>query len=402
MDDSGERTIGGRFILAGALIVLLALAVTAELLLRVFQRASAGVPMTAWVLRRVPEQFPVSPFLVFGPRTEWRVPNRPATGYAYFNAQGFRHSKPVEPKAPGEYRIITLGGSTTEDLWNEAGIHWPLVMECRLQQMGRNDVRVLNGGMSAYSSAHTLVRLEMDVLAYDPDLVIVMDNVNDLTVNYVAEAAGVAVDPNYHVKYGRPEYTSIVGEADVVPSRLWNAIRARLRPGDKPQELHAEAGDISGGLAVFERNLRSMAAIARAHDVGLIFLTMPVADSDSLYSFTQAGFRAGRPQVGPLPPRRARFESDFAAYNESIERVGTATGTPVIRMHAELGADPAHFGDVVHYTTLGSITFGTAAARALEPLLPALTGAPAAGNGSSARACGWEKGAPSAQVALNP
>ena len=84
---------------------------------------------------------------------------------------------------PDEFRIITLGGSTTEDVWTEDGLHWPLWLERALKTPDLN-ARVYNTGMSAYTTAHSLVRLEFDVLDYQPDLVIVMHNVNDLVVNY--------------------------------------------------------------------------------------------------------------------------------------------------------------------------------------------------------------------------
>lgn len=153
----GEGELPGRR--SGMVLRLVLTLITTVLLmegtLRVYQRVSFGIPLTAWIPRRVPQQFPLSPFLVFGPRVDWRVPNRPPTPYTSFNPQGFRTTDTIGPKRSTEFRIIALGGSTTEDLWNDEGIHWPLVLECRLHQRGRTDVRVLNGAMSAYSSAHT-------------------------------------------------------------------------------------------------------------------------------------------------------------------------------------------------------------------------------------------------------
>ena len=56
-------------------------------------------------------RFPLSPFLVFGPRVNWDVPGREGLPTAHFNAQGFRSPHPVQPKQPGQLRIITLGMS---------------------------------------------------------------------------------------------------------------------------------------------------------------------------------------------------------------------------------------------------------------------------------------------------
>ena len=78
--------------------------------------------------------------------------------------------------------------------------------------------------------------------------------------------------------------------------------------------------------------------------------TMPVADSDSLFAYTQGGFQAGKAQVGPLPASRERFLADFGAYNATIERVARETGSILVPMHRLMGSDAGRFVDVVHYS----------------------------------------------------
>lgn len=56
-------------------------------------------------------------------------------------------------------------------------------------------MRVYNAAVSAYSTAHSLIRLEFDILQYERDLVIVMHNVNDLTVNYFAPMLSTTRQP---------------------------------------------------------------------------------------------------------------------------------------------------------------------------------------------------------------
>ena len=61
--------------------------------------------------------------------------------------------------------------------------------------------------MAAYATPHTLVRLQLDLLEYDPDLVLVMHAVNDLTVAYDAAHVGSEVDGHYAAKYSQPGFT---------------------------------------------------------------------------------------------------------------------------------------------------------------------------------------------------
>jgi lysophospholipase L1-like esterase len=261
-------------------------------------------------------------------------------------------------------------------------------MECRLRQAGRTDVHVLNGGMSAYTSAHTLVRLQFDVLAYQPDLVIVMENINDLTIPYRAALSGEAVDQNYLVRYGRKEMTGAVDQDDVVPIRVLRALRNRLRPEPPRQPLSVPV-DVTPGAALFERNLASIAGIAAVHGVPLVLLTMPMADSDSLYQYTRSGFNQGAVTVGPLPADYGAFQADFERYNRGVEKVGAENGVAVIRMHALMDRSSANFADLVHFTTAGTLRFGEIMAESVLPLLPA-NSEPLAPFHSGDSACGWD------------
>jgi lysophospholipase L1-like esterase len=262
-------------------------------------------------------------------------------------------------------------------------------MECRLQRGGRADVRVLNAGMSAYSSAHSLVRLQFDIVEHAPDMIIVMHNINDLTVNYAAAASRRSVDPNYLVKYGEVGYTGTLRESDISLSRLWNAARARLLTKEGVSAARWGSYDLASGRRMFERNLKHIAAIARANGIAVVFATMPSAASDSLYEYQQSRAREGDANAGPLPVRRADFVSDFAAYNESVELAARETDAALVPMHRLLGGDASLFVDVIHYSSAGSRAFGNRMAERIAPLLPA----PRPGQLLTERvpACGWEK-----------
>lgn len=358
-------------------LTCLVLALAAEFGLREWQKARRGTPVFSWLPDHRPEtHFPYDPFLVFGPRINYQLPNKTHPEFAFFNHQGFRTTDTIGAKPPGEFRIIALGGSTTEDANTVEGWHWPLTLQEELRASGHTNVRVLNAGMGAYSSAHSLVQLEFDMLQFQPDLVLVMHNVNDLTVNYYAARFGQRVDPSYHVKFGIKSYTGVVDDRDVVLSRLWHSARVRL---DRllhgvPTGAISDSISIDEGLAAFQRNLRSIAAVGRAHGTEVVMLTMPVSRSREIYDSTRAQARGSDP--GYFPSHR-RFLRDFDAYNDAVKAVGQAASVAVIDMEAAMrGHDATFFLDVVHYSDEGSRTFGRTLAAELAPLLPAAAGTP--------------------------
>lgn len=352
------------------LILLLVTFALVEGALRVAQFARFGTSLTTLLPNHRERRFIQSPFLVFGPRIDWQIPGKPNPEFAYFNSQGFRTREHVGGKLPGHVRIIAIGGSTTEDVWNEDGLHWPLWLERRLVANGASDVKVYNAGMSAYSSAHDLIRLSFDVLDYEPDIVVMMHNINDLIVNYYAALDGRDVDPHYRAAFGQKLYTGDVDEGDVIVSRFVHAVRSRWVELTQADKVVPATYSIDKGLQYFKRNLRSIDAVVADRGSQLVLLTMPVCDSEEVYRIVESHGR--RQFSAPLPNDFRRFLRDFEAYNEAIRQVGASRRIPVVDMARLFGGSREMFSDFVHYNARGSQNFGAVLASQLAPLVQKL------------------------------
>jgi lysophospholipase L1-like esterase len=304
--------------------------------------------------------------LVFGPRVDWEIPDKDHAEAAYFNRQGFRTRETIGAKGEDEFRIIALGGSTTEDAWNEAGIHWPLVLERELHAAGHRHVRVLNAGMSAYSSAHSLVQYEFHIVEFDPDLLLVMHNINDLDVTYFAARLGEPIDSNYAAKYSQRGFTGDVDDDDVVISRLAHSIAAHLAELRAPGPTPLPDYDLREGLRLFHRNLRNLILLARSNGTDVVLLTMPVDRSRDFDPIRLQGTHYGS------PPTREQFLADFERFNREARRVADSEQVALVDMAALMPQEPSYFADSVHYTTAGTEAFGKllAADPAFRSLLP--------------------------------
>ena len=341
----------------------------AEWAIRVMQSSTYGTPVLSLLPVFRDTRFQLSPFLVFGPRVDWEIPGKAIPELARFNDEGFRLNGPVPAREPGEYRIIAVGGSTTENVWNEAGIHWPLVAQCRLRDQGY-PVRILNAAMSAYSTAQSLVRLQFGLVEHDPDMVLVMHAVNDLTVNYTAAALGREVDPHYLVKYGGKGYTGEIDAGDIVLSRVGRGIRNRLWPRREASlPPPAWAYDMERGVGFFSRNLRSIAHWAAAEGVEVALLTMPYSRDSARYVLLQEPTGGGSPGLGVLPEQHI-FSRDMDRYNQAIREVAQEEGVLLLDMATYLQEREGDLVDPVHYSTAGILRFGEIVATTLAPSLP--------------------------------
>lgn len=352
-------------ILASTITVLVVL----EVGLRVIQYVRDGTHPLVFLPNYRERTFQRSPFLPFGPRVNWSFEREGDPAWTRFNDMGIRMPDALPAPEGGEFRVLALGGSTTENVWNELGIHWPLAVECMARREGKRNIQVLNAAMSAYSTAHSLVRYQLDLVDTDPDLVLIMHNINDLTVSYHAAAEGKAVDPNYLVKYGAKSYAGQVDESDVVVSRLASFLRASLLPTPSP-DVPSESWvyDLGEGERLLRRNLGYIVQSVRASGATPVLLTMP-RSGDSRWVDLARGGDLGTAGL-TLLPSSSRFFEDFDRFNDVIREVAEVEGVPLVDMSKELVEDADTFVDIVHYSTEGIRSFAATLYARLNPHLP--------------------------------
>lgn len=108
--------------------------------------------------------------------------------------------------ANNTFRIVTLGGSTTDSTLSNIK-SWPEILYEKLSKFNKN-IEVYNGGISAYRAAQELQKLMRDVvMILKPDMVISYSGINDsseirlepkhpFTVNYRADIVRKCISKN--------------------------------------------------------------------------------------------------------------------------------------------------------------------------------------------------------------
>ena len=95
------------------------------------------------------------------------------------NSLGLR-SPEVHPKQPGEFRILSLGESTTfGTAVTDKETYSALLEEFLNEKTDSNNVTVINAGVGAYSSFQSLKYLELRGLKLEPDLILFYHEIND-------------------------------------------------------------------------------------------------------------------------------------------------------------------------------------------------------------------------------
>jgi lysophospholipase L1-like esterase len=249
--------------------------------------------------------------------------------------------------APGERRVIALGGSTSF-FSDYAGA---LAARLRTEDPAlAASLRVASAGTPGYTTLQTLVNFQTRVLPLRPQVVLVYHGINDLlplTVRggdpedfpgWIALTTSVS-GRRFNLRDGLLDrsafYTLLYNRA------LALARRARRRD-------YSERAAFAPG---FERHLESLVGLCRAHRVGVVLVTFAL--------------RTPEPGRGSTWGPETAVAAGVGRHNAAVRALAERHGLPLVDAAAALDGRPGLFRDLCHFTERGRD-------RLAELILPAL------------------------------
>ncbi|CAA0117741.1 Uncharacterised protein [BD1-7 clade bacterium] len=288
-----------------------------------------------------------------------------------FISPSFVHDNP-------DVTIAFLGGSTTECAVVDVHKRFPYavgkILEAEDSELAIN---ALNHGISGNNSMHSFNALVNKVMRFEPDIVILMHNFNDLThlVHYgnFWNASG-----SHSLIVGRPDPMSsewlIRVVKDFVKSMFPNIVSVlnsqRLDDFYDVREAEPPKLDVNTRediLASFSKSLLAFIAVSRAQDVRPVLMTQASRFSDA--TLTPEFVRALEIHL------KAKFSDYHALYmemNEVIRSVARQEGVTLIDLATEIPSTDEYMYDVIHFTNKGSIAVAGVIAEELASELQVL------------------------------
>ena len=270
----------------------------------------------------------------------------------HINALGMRGPEAAVVKAPGVFRILCLGGSTTfGSAASRDDATYPAQLQLLLDEAvasGRvidgRSFEVLNCGVGSWNSGDTLINLELRLLDLQPDAILDYDCVNDLLLiqarDFRSDYSHIRRPPPIHEV--TPFERFLLGhvrtyahlargtnpEAQFLGLAAWVFVdgwRERLVPSS---EWINEAG-----LSTLARNLTNIVAVSRAHGI------VPVLSSFAVRS--SAG--VGADGLGRVMPRA----------NAVIRDLAVQLDVPIVPAAERLSDQEPLFRDWMHFNDEG-------------------------------------------------
>lgn len=333
------------------------------------------------------------------------------------NRQGIRGQELEE----FEYRILAVGGSTTECLYLDDAETWTALVETELARTsdGR-DVWVGNAGKSGMNLRDHVVLLETLLERHPPvQMIILLAGVNDLTVRLrdgdferslppLEERSewDLRIKRNFALAPDRNVHGAMTGTgvAETWLSRLaiYGAYRSARR---NVRQLLSERGLVQGddggiyqswrearskatvvldampslrlALADYRKHLLQAVEIASRHSIQLVLVTQPALWRDDLDKAEQKLLWLGG--VGDF--QRERIETYYSAsaladgleaFNGITRAVCDERGLKCIDLAASIPREVEYFYDDVHFTEAGSQAVSRNIVHELQKIRPFL------------------------------
>jgi lysophospholipase L1-like esterase len=285
------------------------------------------------------------------------------------NKLGLRsHTLETIAKPAGTYRIVFLGGSTTENSDLPEEETFPGRIEARLVERfkGSPRIEVGNAGFGGASTNVELAQLAHRVLALDPDLVVFLDPaMNDLheslradwepTTYYLAQPQGgprfndwlVGQSRLLAVLSGKYSTTEAMNGHDLTLMRV--AMRRERPVLEPPADF-----DLGRGIPRFKANQRRMVRLCADEGIPCVLMTEPTLLKENMTKEEDDVIHSVLIVGTDWNLRPATELAALERYNDATREDAAKEGALLADTARDVPRDLEHFSDDVHLTRAGN------------------------------------------------
>jgi hypothetical protein len=273
--------------------------------------------------------------------------------------------------------IVFLGGSTTECRFVSEEHRFPYLAGVLLEQQTGIKINSYNAARSGNNSLHSLDILLNKVIPINPDIVVMLHNINDLVVllyessywnpkssKSVIFDINKEIDANFY-KIIRDRYIPNLAAA---MRNFDKSLRSLYKSDKKSSDEFAKIRgkhltvDKSAMVDQFEMNLQSFIYLCKARNITPVLMTMPSRfkekpDQNILVTFKNVSLDY------------SQFRELFNLFNNSILKKAHENNIMVIDLAKEIPQENEFMCDVVHYTDKGARKIADIISGRLQPVV---------------------------------
>ena len=277
--------------------------------------------------------------------------------------------------------IVFLGGSTTECVYVDEDNRFPYLTGRLLERRTRLKVNSYNAGRSGNNTLHCLNVLLNKVVNLKPDVVVLMENINDLAI-LMYDRTYWNDHPSRSPLIEKPPTFKTVGKdleqtfhlvRDLTFPNLYREVK-QWSPFGRPEkgdEFHGARGKkitLDQELLVreFSLNLQTFINICRAREITPVLMTQASRLTESPDPLIQKMMRSLEVSQGIT---YADFKAAFDRLNQAIRDVGAKNQVLVIDLAREIPPVKENICVVAHFNDRGSRLVAARIAADLIPII---------------------------------
>jgi hypothetical protein len=280
--------------------------------------------------------------------------------------------------------IAFLGGSTTECVYVEEQNRFPYLAGRLLENQTRLKVNSYNAGRSGNNTLHCLNILLNKVVNLRPEVVVLMENINDLAIlmydktywnSNPSRSPLIEKKPNFKTVSKDLEQTFHLVR-DLTFPNLARELKKRFQfgsaaRGDEFKEVRGQKITIDQEFMVreFSLNLQTFIHMCRARGITPVLMTQASRLTDHPDALIERMMQRLETRQGIT---YAAFKGAFDRLNQTIREVGAKNQVLVIDLAQEIPPVKDYICDVAHFNDQGSRLVATRIAADLTPALAPL------------------------------
>ncbi len=288
--------------------------------------------------------------------------------------------------------LVFLGGSTTECTYVDEDQRCPYLAGRLIEQQTGLQVNSYNAGRSGNNTLHCLNILLNKVVNLKPDIVILMENINDLAI-LMYEKTYWNTNPSRSPIQERLPTFNTVGQdlrqtfylaRDLTFPYLTRELKkifafAGKTKGDEFQGVRGRKVTIDQELVVreYSLNLQTFINLCRARSITPVLMTQAsrlTDHPDPLIKKLMGNLEASQGIT------YGEFKSAFDRLNQTVREVGAQHQVLVIDLAKEIPPEKENICDVAHFNDRGSRLVAERLSADLTPIITRLAKKPLSGN----------------------
>jgi lysophospholipase L1-like esterase len=287
--------------------------------------------------------------------------------------------------------LAFLGGSTTECVYVDEESRFPYLAGRLLEQKTGLQVNSYNAAKSGNNSLHSLNILLNKVMPLHPQLVVMMHNINDLSILLYEKTYWNQHPSRSPILERKLSFKTVMKNledtAHLIRDLTFPNLSSELRrwfhfhvgaPADEFKEVRGQKVSMDQRylVAEFSLNLQTFINLCRARDITPVLMTQPSRLTGRPDPLIAQLMKTLEKEQGIT---YNQFKEAFDLFNDTIRVLGARNGVLVVDLARQIPATRENLCDVAHFNDKGSRLVANTIADALSPMALVLAKPPEAG-----------------------